>query len=174
MAYATQEPKTKVAAVAGVFPDLTTVQRAIQDLRESGMPAEEISTIVREPTRAPETTVIEEPSATVSGLTTGGVVGGVGGLLVGLTALALPGVGPFLVAGPLLGMLSGAAIGAATGGLLGALVDLGVPEEYAATYVTALEKGSVVVVARPGVLTRAQIQDVMLRDGAANLFPTYE
>jgi len=173
MAYATAEPKTKVAAIAGVFTDLATAQKAIQGLREVGMPADEISTIVREPTRAPETTVIETPSATASGLTTGGVVGGVGGLLVGLTALAVPGVGPILAAGPLLAMLSGAAIGAATGCLLGALVDLGVPEEYAATYVTAIEQGSIVVVARPGVLSRAEIQDIFLRAGATNLFPTF-
>jgi len=82
-------------------------------------------------------------------------------------------VGPILAAGPLLAMLSGAAIGAATGGLLGALVDLGVPEEYAATYVTALDQGSIVVAARPGVLTRAEIQNIMLRAGATNMFPTF-
>jgi len=173
MAYATQQPTTKVTAVAGVFPDLTTVQRAIHELREAGMPAEEISTVVREPSRAPETTVIETPSATASGMTTGGVVGGVGGLLVGLTALAIPGIGPIMAAGPLIAMLSGAAIGAATGGLLGALVDLGVPEEYAATYVTALDQGSVVVVAQPGVLSPAEIQDIMVRAGATNMFPTF-
>src|SRR5882757_3060795 len=67
------------------------------------------------------------PEGVATGATTGGAVGGTLGLLAGIGALAIPGVGPFLAAGPIVGALAGLGAGAATGGLIGALIGLGVP-----------------------------------------------
>jgi hypothetical protein len=79
------------------------------------------------------------------GATTGGVAGGALGLLAGIGALAIPGLGPFIAAGPLMAALSGAAIGATTGGLVGGLVGLGIPEIEAKRYEDKLKKGNYLI-----------------------------
>src|SRR5690606_19441841 len=68
------------------------------------------------------------PEGTVAGVSAGGAIGGTLGLLVGVGALAIPGVGPFIAAGPIMSALSGAAAGAAVGGITGALVGMSIPE----------------------------------------------
>src|ERR1700754_1264111 len=71
------------------------------------------------------------PEGATLGAATGGAVGGTIGLLAGIGALAIPGLGPFIAAGPIMAALGGAAAGAAAGGLTGALVGLGIPEDEA-------------------------------------------
>ncbi len=71
----------------------------------------------------------------------GGALGGLGGFLIGIGTLAIPGVGPFIAAGPILAALSGAAIGAATGGVAGGLIGLGIPEYEAGVYDEKIRKG---------------------------------
>ena len=88
------------------------------------------------------------PEGATTGAVAGGITGGVVGLLAGIGALAIPGVGPFIAAGPILGALSGLGIGAATGGLVGGLVGLGIPEYEAKTYAEKLQKGNYLVAAR--------------------------
>ena len=125
---------------------MSMAQIAVERLRDLGVPSGDISIIAREVEHVvAEPAAVGATSATASGMATGGVFGGLAGLLVGLGTLAIPGIGPVIAAGPLLGALGGAAIGAATGGLLGSLMDLGVPEEYATTYVTEVERGQVLV-----------------------------
>jgi len=80
------------------------------------------------------------------GATAGTVLGGVGGLLVGLEALLIPGVGPFLAAGTVATTLAGAGIGAAGGGLIGALTGLGIPEEQAQMYNERISQGDYLVI----------------------------
>src|SRR6185436_5718928 len=80
-----------------------------------------------------------------AGATTGGVAGGALGLLAGIGALAIPGVGPFIAAGPIMAALSGAALGATTGGLVGGLVGLGIPEFEAKRYETKLRSGNYLI-----------------------------
>src|ERR1019366_3674046 len=74
------------------------------------------------------------PEGTATGAGTGGVVGGALGWIVGIGALAIPGVGPFIAAGPIMAALSGAAIGAVAGGIAGGLIGLGIPELEAKRY----------------------------------------
>ncbi len=114
----------------------------------------------------------EDLSVTASGTTTGGIIGAIGGLLVGLGALALPGLGPIVAAGPLAATLGGAAIGAATGGLIGALVDAGVPEEYATTYATHVERGHVLLTVHPRPEQQDRVRDILAHAGALNIYPT--
>ena len=85
------------------------------------------------------------PEGAVTGVTAGGVVGGAIGLLAGIGALAIPGVGPLIAAGPLLAALSGAAAGAAAGGIAGALIGMGIPEIEAKRYENRVGEGNLLI-----------------------------
>lgn len=88
------------------------------------------------------------PEGATTGAVAGGAAGGVLGLLAGIGALAIPGAGPFIAAGPIMAALSGLALGATAGGLVGGLVGLGIPEYEARTYAEKLQKGNYLVAAR--------------------------
>lgn len=85
------------------------------------------------------------PEGAIAGAGTGGVVGGALGWIVGIGALAIPGVGPFIAAGPILAALSGAAIGAAAGGIAGGLIGLGIPELEAKRYEGKVKEGNILL-----------------------------
>lgn len=85
------------------------------------------------------------PEGTVAGVAAGGVLGGALGLLAGIGALAIPGVGPLIAAGPLMAALSGAAAGATVGGIAGALIGLGIPEIEAKRYETRVNEGNILI-----------------------------
>ena len=85
------------------------------------------------------------PEGAATGAATGGVLGGVAGWLVGIGALAIPGLGPFVAAGPIMAALGGAAAGAAAGGLTGALVGLGMPEYEAKRYEGKIKSGGILI-----------------------------
>jgi hypothetical protein len=85
------------------------------------------------------------PEGAVTGAGTGGVLGGALGWLVGIGALAIPGLGPFIAAGPILAALSGAAAGAALGGVTGALVGMGIPEYEAKRYEGKIKEGNMLI-----------------------------
>ena len=85
------------------------------------------------------------PEGTAAGVTAGGVIGGTIGVLAGVGALAIPGLGPFIAAGPIMAALSGAAIGATAGGIVGGLIGLGIPEIEAKRYEEKLKKGNYLI-----------------------------
>jgi hypothetical protein len=85
------------------------------------------------------------PEGATVGASTGGAVGGTIGLLAGIGALAIPGLGPFIAAGPIMAALSGGAIGAGVGGLTGALVGLGIPEYEAKRYEGKVKEGGILI-----------------------------
>ncbi len=85
------------------------------------------------------------PEGAATGAGTGGMVGGALGWLVGIGALAIPGLGPFIAAGPIMALLSGAAAGAALGGLTGALIGLGIPEYEAKRYEGKIKAGNILI-----------------------------
>src|SRR5947209_7714214 len=85
------------------------------------------------------------PEGAATGAGTGGVLGGALGWLVGIGALAIPGLGPFIAAGPIMAALSGAAVGAATGGIVGSLVGMGIPEYEAKRYQNRIREGRVLI-----------------------------
>jgi hypothetical protein len=85
------------------------------------------------------------PEGATAGVASGGVLGGALGWLVGIGALAIPGVGPLIAAGPLVAALSGAAVGAAAGGITGALIGLGLPEIEAKRYEGKIKSGNILV-----------------------------
>jgi hypothetical protein len=85
------------------------------------------------------------PEGAVAGAGSGGAVGGALGWLAGIGSLAIPGVGPFVAAGPVMAALSGAAVGSAVGGLLGALIGMGIPEYEAKRYEGKLRDGNILI-----------------------------
>jgi hypothetical protein len=85
------------------------------------------------------------PEGAVTGAGTGGVIGGALGWIAGIGVLAIPGVGPFIAAGPIIAALSGAAIGATVGGITGGLIGLGIPEIEAKRYEGKLKQGNILI-----------------------------
>src|SRR6478736_556176 len=85
------------------------------------------------------------PEGAATGAGTGGVLGGALGWLIGIGSLAIPGVGPFIAAGPIMAALAGAGVGAAVGGLSGALVGLGIPEYEAKQYEGKIKQGNILI-----------------------------
>lgn len=123
-------------------------ERILDELKASGYSSSEVSVLWpdggdRFGLRTDKATKAPEGAAT--GAASGGVIGGVLGWLAGIGALAIPGVGPIVAAGPIMGLLSGAAIGATVGGLSGALIGLGIPEYEAKRYEEGLKSGQVLL-----------------------------
>src|SRR5262247_1019686 len=85
------------------------------------------------------------PEGAAAGASTGGILGGALGWLIGIGTLAIPGLGPFIAAGPIMAALSGAAAGAALGGITGALIGLGIPEYEAKRYEGKIKEGNILI-----------------------------
>jgi len=135
--------------IVGVFDDFTAAVNATPDLVSAGFPKETISVVAQDHKGEYAKFLNTETSSDVgSNVTTGAVVGGLGGLLVGLAALAIPGLGPVIAAGPLATAFAGAALGAATGSFVGALNGLGVPEFEAKAYDQGVREGGTLVIVR--------------------------
>lgn len=134
--------------VVGMFRDQGRAQGAIQALKDAGFAANDISLLTsnREQTQTlAADTGTHAGDAAGTGAVAGGLLGGVGGWLVGIGALAIPGVGPFIAAGAIGTALAGAAIGAGVGAIAGALVGLGIPREEADWYETEVRGGGTLV-----------------------------
>ena len=115
------------------------------------------------------------PEGAATGAGTGGVIGGALGWIVGIGALAIPGVGPFIAAGPILAALSGAAIGAAAGGIAGGLIGLGIPELEAKRYEGKVKEGNILLSVHADnsdEITRAK--DIFTTAGAHDICTTGE
>ncbi|MBW4607456.1 MAG: general stress protein [Hassallia sp. WJT32-NPBG1] len=142
----------------GVFSSRRDAEHALTELRDAGFSMAKISIIAKDGDRNDQIAGVETQKrignkadeGAASGAVTGTVLGGITGLLVGLGTLAIPGVGPILLAGEVASTLAtaaaGAGIGAAAGGLLGGLAGLGVPEERAKIYSDRVSGGDYLVI----------------------------
>lgn len=133
--------------VVGVFDGPNHAERALNGLQTAGFTPEQVSVVAKD---AGDSRQMADSSDMVAedagkGAVTGGILGGLGGFLLGVSALAIPGVGPIVGGGILLSTLAGAGIGAAAGGLVGALVGHGVPESDARGYEEHVRQGSVLL-----------------------------
>jgi len=139
---------SKNKAVFGIYPSATQAERSVDTLLQSGFPNGAISVLLpddqstrdfahKKDTKAPE--------GTTTGVTAGGVIGGTLGVLAGIGAIAIPGLGPFIAAGPIMGGLAGLGVGGAVGGLIGALVGMGIPEYEAKRYEGRVKDGGVLL-----------------------------
>lgn len=135
-------------AVYGIADNYTQAEAIVDRLRTADFSANDISALFadKEGTRdfAHEKHTKAPEGATTGGVT-GGVAGGIAGWLIGIGALAIPGVGPLIAAGPIVAALSGAAVGVAAGGIAGGLIGLGIPEYEARQYETKIKAGGVLI-----------------------------
>jgi hypothetical protein len=135
-------------AVIGVFSTLEATEAATSQLLAEGFSTADISVLFSDE-RATRQFAHEKhtkaPEGAATGAGAGGAVGGTLGLLAGIGALAIPGLGPFIAAGPIMAALSGAAAGAAAGGLTGSLIGLGIPEYEARIYEGKIREGSILL-----------------------------
>jgi hypothetical protein len=139
---------SKNTAVFGIYPDRLAVEEAVEQLQRAGFRSTDISVLFpdnqgtkdfahEKNTKAPE--------GAASGVVAGGITGGVLGLLTGLGALAIPGLGPLIAAGPIVAALAGAGAMGTVGGIVGALVGMGIPEYEAKRYEGRVREGGVLL-----------------------------
>jgi hypothetical protein len=139
----------KKVAVFGIYSTRSAVENATDSLVKAGFPASDISVLLPESLGGPKDMGTEKatkaPEGTAAGVTAGGVIGGTLGLLAGVGLLAIPGLGPFIAAGPIMAGLAGLGVGGAVGGVTGALIGMGIPEFEAKRYEGRLQKGGILL-----------------------------
>ena len=138
----------KNTAVFGIYPSTAHAETAVDTFVQAGFPSANISILLQDYRGTREFAHEKEtkaPEGTTAGVAAGGVIGGTLGVLAGIGALAIPGFGPFIAAGPIMAGLAGLGAGGAVGGLIGALVGLGIPEYEAKRYEGRLKKGGVLM-----------------------------
>jgi hypothetical protein len=142
------EASSRNVAVFGIFTTLHEAERAVERLLQLGFSNSDISVLLPddESTRSfAHERHTKAPEGTVTGASAGGLLGGAFGLLAGIGALAIPGAGPFIAAGPILGALAGLGVGGAVGGVVGALAGMGIPEYEAKRYEGRVTDGGILL-----------------------------
>lgn len=165
-------------AVYGIADTSAQAESIVTKLQASGFSTADISVLFPDK-QGTRDFAHEKNTKAPEGATTGGLagmgVGGTLGLLAGIGALAIPGVGPFIAAGPIMGALSGAALGGATGGLIGALIGLGIPELEAKQYESKVRAGNILIsVHTESGDERSRAKDTLEKAGATDVSSTSE
>src|SRR3954464_15521298 len=138
----------KNTAVFGIYRDRQQVEQAVDTLLDNGFRSEDISVLLPDNVGTKDFAHEKNTNAPEGGTTgaaSGAVVGGTLGLLAGIGALAIPGVGPFIAAGPIMGALAGAGSGGVVGGIIGALIGMGIPEYEAKRYEGMIKEGKILL-----------------------------
>jgi hypothetical protein len=138
----------KNTAVFGIFRDRTHAERGVDLLIQNGFRPEDISVLMPENVGTKDFAAekhTKAPEGTATGAATGAAIGGTLGLLAGIGALAIPGLGPFIAAGPIMGALAGLGTGGVAGGIIGALVGMGIPEYEAKRYEGMIREGKILL-----------------------------
>jgi uncharacterized membrane protein len=157
-----------MATIVGLMENREQVERAVDGLKQIGVRDEDIGLVMRDPREAIDLAGdvnLESDAATGIGAVGGGLLGGLGGILAGAGALAIPGIGPALALGPILSGVLGGALGAAAGGLIGTLVNEGVPEEEARQYHAGIERGGILMTVYPPEGQEDKVRAVMTLAG---------
>jgi hypothetical protein len=156
---------------ASVYCTVSSQQQAediVDELKGAGFSSNDISVLMQD-RRGTREFATENATKAPEGATTGGVAGmGIGaglGWLVGIGSLAIPGLGPFIAAGPIMAALGGAAVGGATGGIVGALIGMGIPEMEAKHYDERVREGR--------TLITVHTEDMAERDRARAIFESH-
>jgi hypothetical protein len=139
---------SKNKAVYGIYNSVGQAESAVDTLLKAGFSNNDISVLLPDDESTREFAHKKDtkaPEGTTTGGVAGGVIGGTLGVLAGIGAIAIPGIGPFIAAGPIIGGLAGLGAGGAVGGIIGALVGMGIPEYEATRYEGRLKKGGVLL-----------------------------
>lgn len=138
----------KNTAVFGIYRNYADVERAVDALQAAGFRNTDISVLFPESTGTKDFAHeknTKAPEGATTGAGTGAVIGGGLGWLAGIGALAIPGLGPFIAAGPIMAALAGAGVGGAVGGITGALIGMGIPEYEAKRYEGKVKDGGILL-----------------------------
>jgi hypothetical protein len=168
----------KNTAVFGIYSSSEHAERAVDKIIAAGFPSANVSVLLPD-NRSTKEFAHEKgtkaPEGTATGVTAGGVIGGTLGVLAGVGALAIPGIGPFIAAGPIMAGLAGLGVGGVVGGLVGALVGMGIPEYEAKRYEGRVKGGGTLLSVHCD--TSAQVsraKDLLKASGAEDIASTGE
>ena len=132
----------------GIFSSRKDVENAVDILKNNGFRNTDISVLMQDNVGSKDFAIEKEtkvPEGATTGAGTGAVIGGVLGWLVGIGSLAIPGIGPFIAAGPIVSALAGAGAGGALGGITGALIGMGIPEFEAKRFDGRIKEGGILI-----------------------------
>src|SRR5215470_657057 len=138
----------KNTALYGIYPTYSSIEAAVNELKAAGFRNTDISILMPENKGSKDFAQeknTKAPEGAATGAGTGAIVGGGLGWLVGIGALAIPGLGPFIAAGPIVAALAGVGAGAAVGGVVGTLVGFGIPELEAKQYEGKIRSGNILI-----------------------------
>lgn len=138
----------KNTAVYGIYKNRAAAEVAVDQILAAGFRNEDISALLQDNVGTKDFAhekATKAPEGTAAGAATGAAVGGTLGLLAGIGALAIPGLGPFIAAGPIMATLAGLGSGGIVGGIVGALVGMGIPEYEAKRYEGRVKEGGILV-----------------------------
>jgi len=163
----------KKTAVFGIYPNVDRAEHAVDTLVNERFSNADISVLLPDSQGSKDFAHekhTKAPEGTTTGVAAGGTIGGALGLLAGIGALAIPGVGPLIAAGPIMGALAGLGVGGAVGGLVGALVGMGIPEYEAKRYEGRLKEGGVLLSVHCDTSEEiARAKEILKRTGAADV-----
>lgn len=169
---------SKKTAVFGIYRSRLQAEQTVDQLLTAGFSNDDISVLLPDSQSSKEFAHeknTKAPEGTTTGVAAGGAIGGTLGLLAGIGALAIPGVGPFIAAGPIMGALAGLGVGGAVGGLIGALVGMGIPEYEAKRFEGLIKEGGILLSVHCD--TSAEIdraKDLLKHTGAQDISSTGE
>jgi len=168
----------KKTAVFGIYQSVAQAERGVDDLVLGRFSNNDISVLMPDQQSSKDFAHekhTKAPEGTTTGVVTGGTIGGALGLLAGIGALAIPGLGPFIAAGPIMAALAGLGVGGAVGGLVGALIGMGIPEYEAKRYEGRLKEGGVLLSVHCATSEEiARAKDILKRSGADDIASTGE
>ena len=138
----------KNLVIYGIFASRDAAEHGVSELKSEGFMNSDVSVLFSSPTGTKEFAYensTKAPEGATTGAISGATIGGILGWLAGIGTLAIPGVGPFIAAGPIMAALAGAGVGGTLGGLTGALVGMGIPEYEAKRYEDRVNEGGILV-----------------------------
>jgi hypothetical protein len=163
----------KKSAVFGLYSNVDRAELAVDTLVNERFSNADISVLLPDSQGSKDFAHekhTKAPEGTTTGVAAGGTIGGALGLLAGIGALAIPGVGPLIAAGPIMGALAGLGVGGAVGGLVGALVGMGIPEYEAKRYEGRLKEGGVLLSVHCDTSEEiVRAKEILKRTGAADV-----
>ena len=168
----------KNTAVLGIYPTYASVESGVQALQTAGFRNEDISVLMQENSGSKDFAHekgTKAPEGAATGAGAGAVVGGALGVLAGIGLLAIPGLGPFIAAGPIMAGLAGMGVGGAVGGITGALIGMGMPEYEAKRYEGRVKEGGILLsVHSDSSEWTKRAKEILERTGAQDISSTGE
>jgi hypothetical protein len=161
---------SKNKAVFGIYSSIAHAEQTVDQLVLAGFSSGDVSVLVPDRTSTRDFAHHKDtkaPEGATTGVTAGGVIGGTLGLLAGIGALAIPGLGPFIAAGPIVAGLAGLGVGGTVGGLIGALVGMGIPEYEAKRYEGRVKEGGILLSVHCDTSEEIDRAEKILKDSGA-------